>query len=179
MAAMGSSQLLAHARNLYDNPATGLSHGARQGWRHGFASGAEWMRLVMEQLRGCSLPAGDAPFQWLGLIKYGLCMAGFAACVLAAWLARAWPLALLGVPAFYAIEVQFLFLFPAAIDHPQHPFTANRRRVARAGGTFQRMATVIPIAASMLAGGPAGQGFVRSWALGCIAIVIWYEELEK
>jgi hypothetical protein len=90
-----------------------------------------------------------------------------------------WPVALLGLPVFYAIEVQFIFLFPAAIDHAENAYIGNRYRTARAGGTIQRMATVIPLAAIMLGGGFTGRGFVRSWALGCLTVIVWYEQLQE
>src|SRR5947207_2962894 len=51
MEAMDSTQLLMRARRLYDDPATGLAAVAPQAWRGGFVSGAEWMRLVLVQLR--------------------------------------------------------------------------------------------------------------------------------
>jgi len=40
------------------------------------------------------------------------------------------------------------------------------------------MAVVLPVAAFMLFGGFARQGFVRSWCLGCLAVCIWYEDLR-
>ena len=40
------------------------------------------------------------------------------------------------------------------------------------------MATVMPLAAVMLAGGFLGRGFVRSWCLGCLAVCLWYEHLR-
>jgi hypothetical protein len=38
---------------------------------------------------------------------------------------------------------------------------------------------VIPLAAVMLFGGVVGRGFVRSWCLGCLAVVVWYEDLRR
>jgi len=179
MDAMDSKRLLIHARGLYDDPATGLAAVAPMAWRGGFASGAEWMRLVLEQLRHQPVTPVNVRFQRLGLIKYGLSLTGLAACAVIAWIANAWLIALLGLPVFYAIEVQFVFLFPAALDQPKRAFLTNRHCVVRAGSTLHRMATVIPLAATMLGGGFAGRGFVRSWALGCLAIVIWYERLQE
>jgi len=40
------------------------------------------------------------------------------------------------------------------------------------------MKTVLPLAAMMLLGGFVGRGFVRSWCLGCLAVLIWYERLR-
>src|SRR6185369_16733832 len=111
MEAMHSKRLLIRARGLYDDPATGLAAVAPQAWRGGFASGAEWMRLVLEQLRHQPVTPVNVRFQRLGLIKYGLSLTGLAACAVIAWIANVWPIALLGLPVFYAIEVQFVFLF--------------------------------------------------------------------
>jgi len=35
--------------------------------------------------------------------------------------------------------------------------------------------TVARIAAEMLFGGLRGRGFARSWCVGCIAVLLWYE----
>src|SRR5207244_13154886 len=49
----------------------------------------------------------------------------------------------------------------------------------RAGGTLKIMKVVLPLAATMILGGFFGRGFIRSWCLGCLAILIWYERLRK
>jgi predicted MPP superfamily phosphohydrolase len=36
----------------------------------------------------------------------------------------------------------------------------------------------MPIAASMILGGFLGRGFLRSWCVGCLAILVWYERLR-
>ena len=53
-----------------------------------------------------------------------------------------------------------------------------RTLTVQAGGTWAVMRVVLPIAACMLGGGFAGRGFVRSWCLGCLAILCWYERLR-
>ena len=118
-------------------------------------------------------------FHALGLIKYALaCAAALGGAVAAVWLG-AWPLAVLAVPLFYAVEAQGVFLFPLALDgEVRAPFRVARRWTVRAGGTWRVMATVMPLAAVMLAGGFVGRGFVRSWCLGCLAVCLWYEQLR-
>ncbi len=37
----------------------------------------------------------------------------------------------------------------------------------------------MPLACTMLFGGLAGRGFLRSWCLGCLAVCIWYEGLSN
>jgi hypothetical protein len=88
-------------------------------------------------------------------------------------------IALAGIPAFYAVEAQMVFLFPLALDRHPRVFRQSRRWTTRAGGTCSVMRVVIPLAATMIGGGFVGRGFVRSWSLGCLAVCIWYEDLRR
>jgi hypothetical protein len=85
---------------------------------------------------------------------------------------------LLAIPAFYAVEVQGLFLFPLALDGDAHPWRSARALTREMGGTLSAMGTVLVLASVMLFGGLAGRGWVRCWCLGCLAVVLWYEELR-
>jgi predicted MPP superfamily phosphohydrolase len=171
--------LLTRAATCYDalgSPLCAAAVGAAFG---GFASGAEWMRLALETLRGQPCPRAAFNFQWLGLIKYGLA-AGVA--LLWAIAACAWHvtwLVPLAVVAFYAVEAQMVFLFPLALDGSAHPFGAARRWTRHAGGTIAVMWVVLPLACTMLFGGLVGRGFLRSWCLGCLAVCLWYEDLRN
>jgi hypothetical protein len=90
-----------------------------------------------------------------------------------------YPLVVGVVLVFYIVESQMVFLFPLALDGYTDPFRESRHYTSLAGGTFQVTATVIPLAVVMLFGGFAGRGFVRCWALGCLAVVLWYEDLRQ
>jgi hypothetical protein len=170
--------LLGAARRLYDDPTTGLAGTVPWGWRVGFASGGEWMRHVLAHLRGAA-PAGPCcRFDRLGVVKYGLASAAAVACLAAAWLLGELWVALLVVPAFYAVEAQMVFLFPLAVDGSPALFRQARSLTVQAGGTWTVMRTVVPLAAVMLGGGFAGRGFVRSWCLGCLAVCLWYEQVR-
>src|SRR6516225_5575308 len=108
--------LLARAAERYDAPGSPLRAAAAGAARGGFASGAQWMRLVLETLRGRPCPPTAFNYQRLGLIKYGL--AGGVA-LLWAVAACAWHvpwLVPLAAVAFYAVEAQMVFLFPLALD---------------------------------------------------------------
>lgn len=171
--------LLARAAVLYDDPCLPFSQSAREeGWKRGFDSGAEWMRIVMQYVRGNAIPPNSAAYQRLGVIKYGLACFGaliwFACC----FVCGLWPLVIGVVPVFYAIEAQMVFLFPCAIDRSTTPFRESQELMRHAGGSLIVMAAVLRFAALMLFGGFFGRGFVRSWALGCIAVVLWYEDLH-
>ena len=175
-----SQDLLARARLIYDDPDLPFAAMAgREGWRSGFVSGAEWMGLAMSHVRGAEIPRTYAPFQVLGVFKYGLCSLAAMIYLLLMWSLRWYPLMIGVVFVFYAIEAQMVFLFPLAIDGFLDVFRASRRYTEKAGGTVRVVAIVLPLAVVMLFGGFAGQGFVRCWALGCLAIVLWYEDLRQ
>jgi hypothetical protein len=172
--------LLGRAARLYDAPGSPLARDARGAWRGGFQGGAAWMAGALAWVRGQPAPVALPRVQGLGVLKY-------AAALLAA--VGAWGLAvgmglpqvvglLLAVPAFYAVEVQGLFLFPLALDGDARPWRSARALTREVGGTWSAMGTVLVLAAVMLFGGLAGRGWVRCWCLGCLAVVLWYEELR-
>src|ERR1043165_8217029 len=72
-----------------------------------------------------------------------------------------------------------VFLFPLAIDGRTRVFRESLAWTSRAGGTWRVMCIVLPIAGTMLFGGLAGRGFIRSWCVGCLAVVVWYEHLRQ
>jgi hypothetical protein len=170
--------LLRRARDIYDHPDCPLALQSRDAWQGLFASGGEWMRLALAELRGEWLPPRPIRFNALGLLKYGLACAAALPFAAAALALQVWPLLILCVPAFYAVEAQMVFLFPLMLDGAARPFREARRWTVRAGGTLAVMTVVLPIAALMLCGGFARQGFVRSWCIGCLAVCIWYEDLR-
>jgi predicted MPP superfamily phosphohydrolase len=171
--------LLARAAERYDAPGSPLRAAAAGAARGGFASGAGWMRLALETLRGRPCPPTAINYQRLGLVKYGL--AGGAALLgaVAACAGHVPWLVPLAAVAFYAVEAQMVFLFPLALDGSTRPFGDARRWTRRAGGTVAVMRVVVPLACTMLFGGLAGRGFLRSWCLGCLAVCLWYEDLRN
>jgi hypothetical protein len=170
--------LLGKARELFDAPGNSLAQSAADAWKSGFASGGQWMRRGLECLRGTPCPGPARGLNTLGLIKYGLACLGALACLAGVLVVGQPLLLLLSVPVFYAIEAQMVFLFPLVFDGSEHPFRDSRRWTRRAGGTGAVMWVVLPIACTMLLGGFAGRGFVRSWCLGCLAVCVWYEVLR-
>lgn len=177
---MGARELLAQAQTLYDDPALPFAAmAAREGWKTGFASGADWMRAVMAHVRAEGIPAHTASFNALGIFKYGLASLGALMYLIAIAAAGWWPLLPGFVLVFYAIEAQMVFLFPLTIDGYPDTLRQSLAWTGRAGGTVRVMTTVMQLAVVMLFGGFFGRGFLRSWALGCIAVVLWYEELRR
>lgn len=175
---MRARKLITRASTLYDDPLLPFARSAQDGWRGGFASGADWMRLVMQTLRNIPISCVTAPYNVLGIFKYGIaaiCALIYGAIVIAA----GWWILLPGCAlVFYAVEAQMVFLFPLAIEGHAQPLRNSLRWTRRAGGTLPVMATVMQLAVVMLFGGFLGRGFVRSWALGCLSVVLWYEELR-
>lgn len=172
---VSASALLRAAARIYDASHGELELRARRAARRGFAGGAEWMRAALGELRGVA-PSGSArSFQRLGLAKYSLA-GGAAGLVLAAAFALEVPwIAPLAVLAFYLVEVRMVFAFPLALDGVARPLRASHRLVNANHGVWEATAVVMPLAAAMLVGGFLGRGFVRSWCLGCLAVLLWYE----
>lgn len=185
-----AAELLARARAHYDRPEHELAALAtNRGWR-GFRGGAEWMRAALATLRGVA-PEGRATFEWLGFVKYAI--AGSTASIVAAgaiamivgsgdvgiWCSFGWASLLLVVPVFYVVESRMVFAFPAALDGAARPFATSTRIVRNAGSMAATTAVVMRIAVEMLLGGVRGRGFVRSWCVGCLAVVMWYEDVRS
>ncbi|MCR9245022.1 MAG: hypothetical protein NXI31_08310 [bacterium] len=166
-------ELLAAARAHYDDPGTGLLAAVDTLAPRGFAGGAEWMRVAFVALRGVK-PIGSAQFQVLGARKYGLAL--LFAIVAGALLALiSWWLVPLAAVVFYAVEVRMVFAFPCALDGSTRPLRDSHRLVASSITAPRATLIVMRIAFEMLIGGLCGRGFVRSWCVGCLAVVLWYE----
>ncbi len=177
--AIRAVDLLREAAQMYDSEQSRLSVAARDAWRTGFVSGGEWMVLALSEMRGVPPALTPPNLQALGIIKYSLaCAAALLVIGIALWTGIE-PLALLCIPAFYAVEVQMVFLFPIVLDGYTHPFRESRKWTVVQGGTLSAMKVVMPLAAVMIFGGFLGQGFIRSWCLGCLAVVLWYEKLRQ
>lgn len=172
-------RLLGASRERYDE-APGLEEEARRCRTGAFDGGAAWMAAGLGALRGAPVARPARAWQAWGTAKYGAC--AVAATVLAAVAVAAgvwWLAPALVVLAFYGVEAQLVFLFPALLDGEDRPLAASRRLTVAAGGTVSVMATVLPLAVVMLFGGFVGQGFVRCWCLGCLAVLLWYEALRQ
>jgi len=165
--------LLMTARGFYDEPRHGLAAAARDARWSGFAGGAQWMRGAIAAVRGRA-PDGDAAFHWLGVLKYGIATVGAVAMV---WIAfvLSWWLLPAAVVVFYAIECRMVFAFPLALDGSRRPLRDSHALVSVTMSAACATLLVMRIAAEMLVGGFLGRGFVRSWCVGCMAVVVWYE----
>ncbi|MBT5816899.1 MAG: hypothetical protein HOI25_01005 [Proteobacteria bacterium] len=141
-----------------------------------FEVGALWMGGCLAQIRGTPLkPAPSASLTAHGYLKYGL-----AVCAAALWVALTlpsdWPyLFPLGVLVFYLVEVNFIFLFPILLDGRKRPMSASFK-MTRNLGYIYALKNLAAITFSMLFGGFTGRGFKRSWLVGCLTVLFWYEK---
>ena len=169
-----SLRLLRSAARMYDDPGGPLACAAAAA--RGFASGAVWMRVALMHVRERDVPPVCGRFRVAGILKYlaacGAALVPIVAAAVTGW----WWLVVLAIPAFYAVEVQMLFLFPLMLDG--HPRAVRRSFYLTrcAGGTVYAVVTVLPIAAFMLGGALFGCGIRRSWCIGCLAVCLWYEQ---
>ena len=169
-------ELLVDARRLFDARENGLAAAAAR-VRWDFGSGAAWMRAALTAVRGVQ-PSGAAAFGCLGFAKYGLATSVAAAVAMFAG-AASLLLVPLAVVAFYLVEVRMVFAFPLALDGSAAPLRDSHALVARTLPAWVATARVMRIAAEMMAGGFLGRGFVRSWCVGCLAVVLWYEDARR
>ena len=122
----------------------------------------------------------EISFEVLGLTKYAICLVGALTCFIFTRPLFPLPLScLLFVLVFYALEVQMLFVFPLAIDGAKNVFRKSACLMRSEGGTASAIGTVLVLAGMMIFGGVLGRGFVRSWSLGCLAVLLWYEKIRR
>ncbi|CAN5749705.1 hypothetical protein BH09MYX1_BH09MYX1_08020 [soil metagenome] len=143
--------------------------------RTGFDGGARWIARAM----GRALSDGDARRAGrLGALKYAtaLGVAGGGAAV--ACRVHVIVAMVVFVGAFYAVEVQGLFLFPLVALGERAPWRRSRALVAKGGGTLRAVVRVLPIAAYMIFAGPF-RGFTRAWCEGCLAVMGWFAAARR
>lgn len=144
----------------------------RSGERAGFEGGARWMARAMGAPLGDEAASLASRVLW---VKYG---ASLAAAVGAGAIAcKIHPIAGAAafVVAFYAVEVQGVFVVPLVIQGERAPFRRSRALACAPGGTVRALATVMPIAGWMLFAGPF-RGFTQAWCEGCLAVLAWFED---
>ena len=140
-----------------------------------FNNGGEWMRQRLSELRGSDIKINNAiPYAGYGLAKYIICGLVFIGSI--AWLSSIsfWLLPV-SVIVFYVVEIHFLFLFPLLIDKMENPVLESIRLTYRAG-FGKTLITVMPIGIYMMAGLFDLKDPLKNWHIGCLAVLIWYEQ---
>jgi len=108
-----------------------------------------------------------------GLLKYGI---SFFVFLLSAILFFKINFFLLpfSIIVFYLAEVHFLFLFPILIDNVEKPILTSIKQTYKTG-ILTTLTTVIPIGFFMVFGLLNFKDPFRNWYVGCLAIIIWYQ----
>ncbi|QIL78292.1 MULTISPECIES: hypothetical protein [Hymenobacter] len=143
---------------------------------HLFTLGARWMfsQLPVKEPTTAYRVDASPNFGWYGCFKYGLSLLAFAA---SGWALGhisllLTPLAVLG---FYVMEVHFLFLFPLLLDGAQNPLRTSMKATYRIG-LLSALLGVLPIGGYMLSGLLNRQQPFRRWHIGCLAVLLWYQD---
>ena len=139
-----------------------------------FPMGARWMYDRLTELNGNNIHpfASKVNYTLYGYLKYGICLSGFL--IVIWWCSSHMPLLLpLSILLFYVLEIHFLFLFPLLIDHSKRPILTGVRETFKLG-ILKCLSIVIPISMFMLIGLFRKKDWVRNWYIGCLAILIWY-----
>jgi hypothetical protein len=139
-----------------------------------FPSGARWMYDRLNELDDHNVRPFNTGtnYNLYGFLKYGICLAGS---VLSCWwfLKHAPLLTPLSALCFYLLEVQFLFLFPLLLDNSRKPVLSGLNKVFEIG-IGKCLLTVMPIAFFMVLGLFRKGNHLRNWHIGCLAILILY-----
>lgn len=155
------------AEVLYDRLPV-AAHAAKLG---GFTGGARFMAAALTDL-GYTTAIPTMGMERLGFRKYGLAsvaalLAAATTFVLAPW----WLAVVAFVGVFYGVESRFVFAFPLAVTGCATPMRTSHHM---AGSVASITPRVMMVAYHMLSGGVRGRGFVRSWCVGCLVIVLWF-----
>lgn len=137
-----------------------------------FEIGSRWM---FARLNTGTTQSFNSSVNYLGygLLKYSI---SFLVFLFSAWLFLKVNLLLvpLSIVFFYLAEVHFLFLFPMVIDNVKKPVWTSVKQTYKIG-VLNALITVIPIGCFMLWGLLHYKNPFRNWYIGCLAIIIWYQ----
>ncbi len=162
---------------LIKNPPS-LSATTHIRWRNVFGDGAAWMLLQLNALDGKQRVLNpQTPFNLYGFAKYASSLLVFGIAVFL--LSQIHLLfVLFAVWVFYAVEVLFLFLFPLLLDGAENPIRDSVKLTFRIG-IFSAISTVLPIGVFMVLGFLRLRSPLKNWAIGCVAVLIWYKQVTQ
>ena len=137
-----------------------------------FATGVQWMFQRMQELNLVKAnQAPNLPWNRIGYCKYAL--VSLAALVLSGAFGLIQPLLFLSFPIwFYLLELPLVFLFPILIQHKSFSIKHSILLIQKTGFTASYL-ILIQLAAGMLI---PSKNF-HNWHKGCLAVLIWYEEV--
>ena len=140
-----------------------------------FDLGAKWMFNKLNEKGNIEKRAfNDLTNYWAyGILKYGLCLFAFLISIFLFFKIHI-LLTPLSILVFYLFEIHLLFLFPLLIDNVKNPIWTSVKQTYKIG-LFTALITVIPIGFYMVIGLFNFNNPFRNWYIGCLAIIIWYE----
>ncbi len=140
-----------------------------------FDLGARWMFDQLNENISYSFAQFNNKTNYFGygVFKYGI---SFLLSIFSAFLFLKLNIFLLpiSVIVFYIVEVHFLFLFPMIIDNFNKPVLRSIKATYKIG-ILKAITTVIPIGIYMVLGLFNIKNPFYNWYVGCLAIVIWYQ----
>ncbi len=142
---------------------------------HIFTDGAKWMaqKMCMIDPRTHTSINECISFNSYGFFKYLICLTVFIASFFL-FLNISFLLLPFSILIFYIIEVHLLFLFPLLIDKIPYPVWKSCK-ITYQIGLFRAVFTVIRIAFFMLSGILNLKNPFKKWHIGCLFILIWYQ----
>ncbi|MFN7119989.1 MAG: hypothetical protein ACK4TA_24560 [Saprospiraceae bacterium] len=141
-----------------------------------FSLGAKWMHTRLQELRGYDINEFTilSKYNLYGIIKY-LVLAGCLIITIVTLYRINITLLPLVILIFYFVEAHFIFLFPLLIDKAENPIKESVKLSYKIG-IIKAMCNVMPISFFMIIGLFNYKKPLRNWYLGCLAVLIWYEE---
>lgn len=141
-----------------------------------FTAGAAWMCKRMNELDSerSRIFNPHIHYEWYGMLKYGIALLAFGISGYG-FMEIHWALPPLSILVFYGFEIQFLFLFPLLIDQRPDPLRSSFKMTC-AVGYLRALSVVVPIGLYMAMGLLRFKSPLYYWYVGCLAIVIWYDE---
>lgn len=141
-----------------------------------FKMGAKWMfDRLKERESGLTQKFNNSiNFFAYGLFKYSISFIAFFSSVYVL-LKLNLLLLPLSILIFYLIEIHFLFLFPILIYNVKNPIRSSIKQTYRTG-LFIILLNVIHIGFFMVFGLFNFKDPFRNWYIGCMAIIIWYQD---
>jgi hypothetical protein len=139
-----------------------------------FPNGAAFMLSVLNKIRNTNtLFNVTIAYNFYGFLKYAISFLAFLIAVLCSFKINVLLLPL-SVFVFYTIEIHFLFLFPLLLDAAPNPICESIKMTYKIG--FSKcLFTVLPIGVFMVFGLLNFKKPLYNWYIGCISILIWYQ----
>jgi hypothetical protein len=140
-----------------------------------FELGAKWMfdHLNKGEINKEKHFNSSTNYFTYGLLKYGSCIFAFLLSVFL-FAKLNYYLLPLSIIVFYLVEIHFLFLFPLLIDNAEKPIWTSIKLTYKMC-ILKSLVTIIPIGFYMVFGLFNLKAPFYNWYVGCLAIIIWYQ----